>query len=294
MALAFIGADISHSSTLGELLDKFDARTAEIDSGTAFYTDSMAKVWINMAVSNIVTLGGYLDRYVDFKFYNDSSFYPLPENFKAVKSVMLKVTRDTTGGREFSHWIQIPPQAPEGSQMMTYTISRSSPDSAEVNLIRGELVQDHLDILFSHDSAYYGLPENCWRVIGIMVRSNEEWIGAALNELFITDTFTYSYFHYRSHQGSQLYFKSSLLYDDDTIRVFYTRMAEDGDTLRVSYSARAETMAGLNDSCDAPEDLDGLIIEEALSFYEQAKRRHDLKSALWQQIRIDMGVLKRE
>lgn len=61
-------------------------------------------------------------------------------------------------------------------------------------------------------------------------------------------------------------------------------------TIRVYYHAIAPQMKARTDSCYVPDNKQGLIIEEAAAYYEQAKMQLDGFQLLWNVVRADMGI----
>lgn len=78
---------------------------------------------------------------------------------------------------------------------------------------------------------------------------------------------------------------------DSAYIILRGRFLTGGQTIKVEYFARAPDMVARTDSCYVPSHLHVYIIEEAISYYERAKRNYAGYQLLNQVVRIDLGVL---
>jgi hypothetical protein len=126
-----------------------------------------------------------------------------------------------------------------------------------------------------------------------MVYRSGYWGPAFLNPFFIKDTSVPVYFAYPDDSvGGDLYLRGTNMVEDDTIRVFYYRTAKTGDSVRVLYHARAAKMDSLADTTDFPSEMEPFVLDEAVNYYYEALRAFNVQQALYQQSRIDLGIIK--
>lgn len=377
MLLPIISGISMRASTLSEILAKFDARTSELDTAEAFYSQDMAIKWFNMAQHKIQSVGNYVERQADYLFDDSSFVYTLPSDFARAKNVLLKANK---------RWYPATTApAPEGAANSTqFTISWQAKDTAHLNLILGDLLQVSTDIVYDGDSALYHLPQSTRRVLGVMVWADDEWhtavpmypfrpdtmvyqffvafentdtaalfmhdilgenqtdvlfdvdsvsydlptnfrrlsavmvrafgtwYNAFPNPYFTVDTNIFQYFvamhdpasavlYAKNPEGGQLvsdgdtvriFYEGLSLADGDTLRVVYLRRLQDGDSLRVTYWPKLIEVDSLDSLCRISDAYEVYIIEEMLSYYEQAKRNYQAQQLIWQESRTDMGILK--
>ncbi len=277
------------SSTLAELLAKFDARSGEIDTSEASYSQAVATIWINLAAHRVMKIGGYLERRQDYVFDRDSSRYVLPSDFKVMKGIMLK--------SQFSaQWQSVynnPLFTTLDSNLMQYTLSWVDEDSAEIHLKFGITGTSQYDIEYSSDSTIYAMPSDFERIVEVLVLSEGIWERALLNPYFVIDTTANSYFNIKqSNDTNYFYVKPGPMVDEDTIRIVYYRTILDGDSLRTLYFAGVADLVALTDTLPIALEMDGFIIDEALSYYEQFLKDIQAAQAIKQDNRSDMGIEK--
>jgi hypothetical protein len=135
------------------------------------------------------------------------------------------------------------------------------------------------NIIFYKDTNSYALPASFKYETGVMVRTGSMWEGVVKNPTFNIDTDRFSYdtkFH--TSDSARLYLEGRDLYDGDTVRVFY--------------NGSAARLTAVGDSCEVARDLHVRIIEEAITMCEQAKRAWASQKLLWEQLRLDLGVIQ--
>lgn len=275
------------ADTLQELLEKYNAVLAEPDSSESYLSDSLKLLLLNMAQQKVSLMTGLLQRYTQFEFSRDSGYYDLPSDFSRIKGVLIKSK---------GQWYTVfddPQFMLSDTSKMRYSISWKNKYDAEIHLAFGNLVYDQADFSYSPDSVTYDLPDDFRQHIGVMVYRTGLWLEAFQNPYFAIDSGAPSYFTVPDDSvGGTLYFRSKHMIYGDTVRVFYWRTAKTGDSIRVLYFARAEWMDDLSDTTEYPPENEPFVIEEAVKYYYQALRAFNVVQALFQQSRIDMGILK--
>ena len=134
------------------------------------------------------------------------------------------------------------------------------------------------DIIYSRDSSSYRLDAAFKYETGVILRTAELWEAVLLNVNFQSDIDRFSYqIKFHTTDTAHLYIQGRDIYAGDTIRVFYN-----GTATRLTLDTT---------TCDVSRDLQVRIIEEAIIMYEEAKRSWTSQQLLWQQLRIDMGVV---
>lgn len=155
-------------------------------------------------------------------------------------------------------------------------------DQAQDKYVRmtGYLHKD-TDIVYDDTTPDYALPSGFKMVEGVMVKNNNFWYRTVPNPYFLRDTNITSWFvGWSDPATARLYMRGGTLADGDTVRVFYRSTASSLDTT--------------TDTCEVPTDEQVHIIDEAILMYQEAKQNFQAQQALWQQLRIDEGVLKTE
>lgn len=275
------------AQTLQGLLDKYNAVLAEPDSAEAYLSDSLKKVLVNLAQQKVSLMTGLLQRYTQFAFSRDSGYYDLPGDFSRIKGVLIKSK---------GQWYTVfddPMFKLDDTSKMRFSISWENKYDAEINIAFGNLIYDQTDFLYSPDSVAYDLPDDFRQEIGVMVDRGGFWFQAIENPYLAVDTGVPSYFAVPDDSvGGTFYFRAKNMVPNDTIRVFYWRTAKSGDSVRVLYYARADWMDDLTDTTQYPPENEPFVVEEAVKYYYQALRAFNVEQTLFQQSRIDMGVLK--
>jgi len=143
-----------------------------------------------------------------------------------------------------------------------------------------DAIEKSTRIIYSDDSADYGLPGDFVMAKGVVVNRANYWEPALPNPFFLRDTnVTNWYVAFDSVHEARLYIRTKL---------------GAGDTIRVTYRALAEKLDSLADTSDVPVELQGEIVDEAILMYLTAKANYSAEQALWQQRRIDEGIIKPE
>ncbi len=260
-------------------------RTAELTTATSFYSDSSAAIWLNLAQFRIVKLGGYIPKFTDIVYTEDSNFYALPTDFRQV-----------TGAEIMSRGIWYPVAVVDNftaDPISQVKISWVNEDSAIVLTNRTGFEERMLDILYSVDSVSYVIPQDFKSILSVMLRKGGKWEPVFLNLGFMSDTNAYNYTIFQENTNiAHIYIKGDDLWDNDTIRVFYRRTLQDNDTLRVDYVGTASEMLTPAAICQVPDELHNFIIDEAISYYMWAQKRFQEAALLQQRIRVDMGIVQ--
>jgi hypothetical protein len=161
-------------------------------------------------------------------------------------------------------------------------------DLAQVKIARmaGNLPKQ-VDFTYSNDSVKYALPSDFIRVEDVVFsdivsdEGDSAWFAVLYNPGFKKDTVvrTYDIKHEHPNQA-ELYLRGTHFYADQIVRVFYL--------------SDPPAMVARTDSCHVPTRFHGEIIEEAISYYEKAKRDHAAYQLMNQTVRLDLGILKKE
>jgi hypothetical protein len=276
------------STTLQGMIDKFRIRIAETDTTESVLSDSSVKVLINLALQKIVPMAGYVEKSTKFAFSRDSTYYALPSTFRGAKNVML-----LSAGK----WYAVAPDVPQAqeSPVSKYTIAWINPDSAELRISLGEVIQTYTDMIYNEDSAFYTLPVDYMKYGYVTYWSSEyyRWYAVYDNVGFQKDTTVKNGYVFQKHPDTALYFyKDELAVDEDTIRLSYVRTMTVGDTIEVQYIGDATLLVALSDVLDVPGNLEPFVIDEAIIYYHDRLRDEEKVKNKWQILRTDMGLLK--
>ena len=155
-------------------------------------------------------------------------------------------------------------------------------NQAQSKIVRiGGHIPKYVDVTYIADSSVYPLPSG-FRSLdgGAMVKeSGRDYVNMFLNPLFMIDTLIFQFFvKWEDENQAHVYVKG--------------RNLSVGDKVRVFYFGTAPALTASADSCYVPQDLHVYIIEEAISFYYGSSKREDIKQAIWQATRTDMGLIK--
>jgi hypothetical protein len=156
-------------------------------------------------------------------------------------------------------------------------------DQAQARVVAlGGLLPKRVDFTYSRDSVKYKMPTDYRHHRYVIVRHIGKWWNCKMNPGFESDSaFDFQWFIDWEHENQpELYVKGSSFSVGDTIRVFYFGIAPQ--------------MVQRTDSCYAPDDMHGLIIEEALSYMEWAKTFKNGYQVMNQTVRQDMGIPQRK
>jgi hypothetical protein len=150
---------------------------------------------------------------------------------------------------------------------------------AQDKLVRiGGYIPMQVDIRYSKDSMAYKLPVTFKQLKGAIRRSSGVWSHLIYNPGFRVDSTVANYFvEWKNTDTALLYLGGKTWVTPDTIRIFYN-----GSVAR---------MTALTDECKVSSDLQVLILEEAISMYEEAKRSYQAMALIRGQVRQDMGLV---
>lgn len=172
-----------------------------------------------------------------------------------------------------------------------------------------QFLRKSVDVVYNSDSITYALPTDFKTTRGILTWMEGIWGPFVFNPMFGLDTVGVNGFVEWEHPNqATLYLQGGDAYDGDTIRVFYNGDAPDMDVYRslffddtsgVTYTSidtsgcdGACDSVWYPDSCYVPDDLHVFIIEEAISYQEQAKRAFQQAQLIRQEVRLDLGIVK--
>lgn len=285
--LVLVGA--SQAETAADLVTQFRVRAGEQDTLRSFADDTSILTMLDMAQDKVVRLGGYLPKRQIFTYTAGQASYVLDSTFRNATGVSV---------RKSGAWTPVPikGQANPDSTSLMWDVTWVDSDSAELHIF-GIPEPFTQDIIFSFDSASYGLDSGFVYETAVLVRTSQKWEPVMHNDGFKEDVASFTYMiRPTSVNRSRLYLRGDDFYDGDTIRVFgnlppRALTLTQGDTILVSYNGKAPALDQLTDSCYVSSELQGMIVEEALVYWEQSKAFYQNMQALWQQLRIDMGVI---
>ena len=274
------------SATLSDLKNELRFTIAERDSTRSYFDDSTATIWLNLAMERIVGLGGFIPKYHDTAYVNDSNTYALPADFRAITNCYIKSSKE---------WRELPTGLPDTSNLFQYRISWKNQDSAELLLLTGGFEPAVQEIIFSTGTYEYALDSTFERIIGAIIKTSGDWQPILANPNFAKDTNVATYdIQYDSAKFAVLYVKYSDIFEGDTIKIFYQRMIKPGDTIRVDYLGIAASMDSNAATCEVPENLQNFIVEEAFALYYFAQKRFQEGNLIRAGIRRDMGITTNE
>lgn len=142
----------------------------------------------------------------------------------------------------------------------------------------GNYLEKSQDITFSFDSTTYSLPSDFQSLAnpGAVVLKDGEWYTVTNNPSFAVDTTAFQFFIAKRHPDTaKLYLKGSAW---DT-----------GDVLTLFYRGYASVLVSTTDTCEVPEGRHASLLDEAMRYYQQSSKHHDVAASMFQQNRIDMG-----
>lgn len=281
-----------NSATLQELRDKLRHRINEVDTITSVYDSVTSAQWLNMAQDRIAVLAGYFPKFAAFAYVptdcgadcGDTAFFRLPADFRAAKKALIY-----SQGRFYPMFAN--PGLSKDTGLMTFDVIWSTEDSAHFIFKLGGFQDTQTDIIYDVDSSTYRLPVDFYNLTGVMTWL-EQWEPVMPNPFFLKDAGNRQYdLHYKHRDTALLYLRGNFQ-TGDTVRVFYQKTLQTGDTVRVEYVGIPTDMANGSIECEVPDDLEEFVVEEAMSYYFTYKNDHATARIWWQQVRMDMGVLK--
>ena len=165
------------------------------------------------------------------------------------------------------------------------TATSSISDSAKVHFLNlaqdkvarlGGLLPLRTDVTFDPDSQRYELPAGLRRIRYVLVWNETQWFNVIDNQGFMHDTNSYQYFQdWKTTEAPEIYLKGNLFFEGQTVRVFYsgvpTAMTKDTST------------------CQVQSDMQGFVIDEAISYWLFSRLDMAAWQAMWQSVRADMG-----
>jgi hypothetical protein len=278
------------SDNLGELKTRFRYRLDELDVNKAFFTDSALTHWLNMSQEAVVTAGNLLPRCTTVSYPSNDSI-TLGSNVRRVTDVMVQAQ---------SRWTVIPPGGTGETSGASYYVSWLTETQPQIVLTLGPLADSAWNVIYDADNStqYVWLGRYIWDIKSVLTHTGDWWTPMMYNQGFVIDTLTNYYsIHRVGGSSGQLetyfYYQAPYLSDGDTIRIFYRRTAFYLiDKLRVCFSMVPTVMTGNSTECDVADDLEHFIIEEAIGYYFQALRMYGEASRVWQQVRMDMGLIQ--
>lgn len=268
----------------GELLEQLRESVGEPDTSSSGFSDSTGLDWLNKAMQRIANLSQSHHREDSFQYSTTQNVFEIPAT-RGVRAIFVKV-----GNR----WYDITgdPQA------LSFSVTRVDTLTSRVYVQIGGFVPRLTKITYSEDSTSYGLPADFGRLTEIMARVPGDWKPVVENPGFrldtreTTDAYATYYIAWKHADTAVLYIKSEdLVKVDDTLFVNYLAGPVSGDSIRISYYAQPTLMATDADStCVLDDDLEGLVIEEAMGYYYNSIRDYTGGTQTWQQVRQDLGV----
>jgi len=152
-------------------------------------------------------------------------------------------------------------------------------DAQERIVSLGGFIQKQVDISYAlGDSLGYVLPSDFRYDAGAMYRSGRQWETMVENPNFAVDTDVYQYFiKWKNSDTALLYIKGELWI---------------GNTIRVFYLGVATEMTSDTTECEAQDDMEPFIVEEAFSYYLESMRMFQPADQIQRKVRTDMGLTK--
>lgn len=256
------------------------------------------------------TLG--LLTYVEQKglYSSVDNMFPLDKEPEAIKSISVKIAKK---------WYDLTDQ----KEILRYTLTQYNADTssgARLYVDIGGVLPKTTSISYSQDSALYHLPADFRGVLKITARSSGEWNPIIPNPGFVVDTNVSQYYVTWDYPDSAIltiktddlsggdtllveymsgpvhgdsimfsyYIRTDNLYTAAPISVSYLAGPVTGDSLRISYYAQPPLMTATDSTCVLDDDLEGMVLEEAMGYYYKAIREDQGASQMWQQVRQDL------
>ena len=149
---------------------------------------------------------------------------------------------------------------------------------AQDKIVRlGGYLPKSTEIIYSSTSQSMALPTD-YRSMhqnGALVRKAKQWNMMLENPGFIVDTGVANFFVGWHHEDTARFFSKGI--------VLIT-----GDTMLVVYYAFATDRLATDSVCHVPQDMHVDIVEEAMGYVEQARKRYDIQQIIKAQVRADM------
>jgi len=276
----------TQSATLSQLTNDFRHAIGEPDTATSVVPDSIIHTWLNLSQRKIARLNNYIVKEWDTVFAV-SGQYGLPND--AVSLINVKLFAKQQWG-DYANGVD--------SGVLPWQLVR---DSNAVRAYLADVAIDptYVDIVTSNDSLSYRLPRDFRRMMFAMGRSGARWKAMAQNPGFLIDTNVTSYFVAQSEVDSaDLYVQSGqFMNDNDTIRVFYLRSPSPSVVagtwaVKFIYAGWPSEMTTDSTECELADGLEVFVVETATEYYLRYLKDYQRAQLVWQQVRMDMGVLK--
>jgi hypothetical protein len=141
----------------------------------------------------------------------------------------------------------------------------------------GGFLPNYTTITYSTDSTKYSLPAGVKVVNGVTVLDEGVEHPVLPNPYFMVDTSAFSfYITWNTPDTAELRLKSPNFYE--------------GQVVTVHYNGDAADLITASTVCEVPSNLHVFIVEEAISYYEEAKRNFAGFQLLNAIVRRDLGV----
>lgn len=289
LILALVLVPIAKADDLAGLTSDFRLRVNEPDTATSFFADSVAKSWLNQAQNKICRLTGFLQKVHADTFVDGQNKYGLTGDARSIRAVLIE-------SDDIWYNITVTGPDPDPSVLEYEFIRDDENDTSWVHLKLGGYMPRVHETTFDIDSSGYDLPARLKSISGVTIWASGSWQPVMHNPFFMIDTTAYQYdIAWFASDSALLMMKAgNTLSDGDTIRVHYMAGAATGDSLIVAYSAAATAMTATDSECDLADDLEVFVIDEAATYYYQAKGNLSGHQAVYQESRTDLGLYKQE
>lgn len=144
----------------------------------------------------------------------------------------------------------------------------------------GGFIKKQTDITYSKDDTLgHVLPSDFRYVDQVIYLDGRQWETVINNPGFFHDTSTNQFtIKWQNADTARIYFKGTNFWEDKRVRLFYLGVA-DG-------------MTADSTECEAQDDVEGFIVEEAFVYYLQSLKMYQAAQVVRQNIREDMGLIK--
>ena len=281
----------ANSATLQELDIRLRHRVNEVDTTTSVFDTATSYAWLNMAQDRITVLSGYLPGFVDFEYTAGTlPEFVLPALFRGLDGVIIKSNK-----RFYSIFYN--PNFAIDTPVIQYSLVWDNEDEARVVIKLGGFESVRVKFPITSNTDRYLLPEDFRSEIAVLLFANNKstWSHIFSNPGFMIDTNIVAYsINWFTRDTAFIFIRQDLiqLAPGDTLAVFYRRSLRAGDTIRVLFHSIPTEMSTPSTECQLPDDLEEFVVEEAIGYYFRYKNDEIKAQSVWEQVRLDMGVLK--